>query len=147
VDAHIAAYAETGAFAIELSTAPDNLLETATRVLDATARLAGEPLPPAELERVRQGYVFDLEYSRDSTYEMGARYGWGQLMDLVRHIEDDRTEVAAVTPEDVRAVARELFAPAGLNLVAVGPLKAGDRRRIDALLKEYRRRFPGDAIT
>ncbi len=143
VDAHIAAYAETGAFAIELSTAPENLPEAASRVLAATARLANEPLPPAELERVRQGYIFDLEYSRDSTYEMGARYGWGELMDQVRSIEEDRMEVAAVTAEEIRAVARELFAPAALNLVAVGPWKAADRRRLDALLADYRTKFPG----
>jgi predicted Zn-dependent peptidase len=141
VDASIAAYAETGAFAIELSTAPENLPEATAKVLEATARLVGEPVPPEELARVREGYLFDLEYSRDSTYEMGVRYGWGELMGIVRRIEEDQEEVLAVGPAEVQAVARELFAPEALNLVAVGPLKGADQRRFDALLADYGTRY------
>lgn len=137
VDAAISAYEETGTFAIELSTAPENLIRAVAEVLGETARLAAEPVGEEELRRIRQGYFFDLEYSRDSTYEMQARYGWGELMGLVRHIEEDRDEAAAIDAEILQATARELFAPHNLNLIAVGPWQAKTRKEVEKLLAKY----------
>lgn len=137
VDASIAAYEETGAFAIELSTAPENVPLAVSRVLDETARLVRDEIGAEELERVRQGYFYDLEYSRDSTYEMQARYGWGELMGLLRSIEEDRAEAGALGPADLRLVARDLFAPANLNVVAVGPWKSGTKKTVEGILARY----------
>lgn len=143
VDASISAYEETGSFAVELSTAPENLPLAVSEVLRETLRLASEPVPGEELERVRQGYFFDLEYSRDSTYEMQVRYGWGEIMGLVRDIEEDKAEAAAVDEETVSATARSLFAPENLNLVTVGPWKSAARREVDGILRRYERDFTG----
>ena len=96
VDASIAAYEETGAFAIELSTSPENLEKAVQEVLSETLALSFGAIPLEEFERVRKSYFFDLEYSRDSTYEMQVRYGWGELMGMVRSIEDDYAEAAAL---------------------------------------------------
>lgn len=143
VDASIAAYEETGSFAIELSTAPENLTQAVTEVLRETRNLAVEPVPEDELARVKRGYFFDLEYSRDSTYEMQVRYGWGELMDLVRPIEEDRNEAGMVDAEAIRATAATLFAPANLNLVAVGPWNATVRNEVDKIVKKYALDFAG----
>lgn len=137
VDASISAYEETGAFAIELSTAPENLGQAAGEVLKETLRLAFEQIPADELQRIKQGYFFDLEFSRDSTFEMQVRYGWGELMGLVRHIEEDHAEVAAINAETVMSTARALFAPHKLNLVAVGPWGVAAKWDIQAILKQY----------
>jgi predicted Zn-dependent peptidase len=141
VDASIAAYEETGSFAVELSTAPENLAQAAAEVLRETLRLAVEPVPAEELLRVKRGYFFDLEYSRDSTYEMQVRYGWGELMGLVRHIEEDRAEAQRVDAETLRSTAAALFAPHNLNLVAVGPWKSSIRREVEKVLKRYAKDF------
>jgi predicted Zn-dependent peptidase len=143
VDASIAAYEETGSFAVELSTAPENLARAAAEVLKETLRLAVEPVPAEELLRVKRGYFFDLEYSRDSTYEMQVRYGWGELMGLVRHIEEDRAEALGVDAETLRSTAAALFAPHNLNLVAVGPLKSSIRKEVEKVLKRYVKDFTG----
>jgi predicted Zn-dependent peptidase len=137
VDASISAYEETGSFAIELSTAPENLSRAVAEVLRETVRLAAEPVGGEELRRITQGYFFDLEYSRDSTYEMQVRYGWGELMGLVRHLDEDRAEAAALDAEALRATARELFAPRNLNLIAVGPWQAPVRNEVEQLLARY----------
>jgi len=100
-----------------------------------------ELVPTAELERVRQSYVFDLEYSRDSAYEMGGRYGWGELMQVVRTIEEDQNEARTTTGENIRAIAREVFAPQNLRLVAVGPWKRGMKKRVRDLIDGYTSRF------
>ena len=142
VSAGISAYDETGCFAIDLSTAPENLLTAVEEVLKETGRLALEPVTVEELERVKSGYYFDLEYSRDSTYEMGIRYGWGELMGILRHIEEDQAEAAAITPETLLGTARELFAPGNINLVAVGPWKAAEKRDVKKILDRYGKSFP-----
>lgn len=141
VDAQLAAYDDTGCFAIELSTAPENLAVAVTEVLRETLRLATERVGGDELDRVRQGYFFDLDYSRDSTFDMQVRYGWGELMAMVRSIEEDQAEAAVVDPAAIMATARELFAPQQLNLVAVGPVKAGVKREIAAIVRRYETEF------
>ncbi|QVW35141.1 insulinase family protein [Geobacter sulfurreducens] len=142
VDAQVAAYDETGCFSIELSTAPENLLTAVEEVLGETRKLAAEPVGAEELRRVRQGYFFDLAYSEDSTFEMQVRYGWGELMGMVKGIDEERAEVEAVDEGTLQAVARRLFAPAALNLVAVGPVTATAKRRIEQLLRRYAKEFP-----
>jgi predicted Zn-dependent peptidase len=137
VESSIGAYDETGCLTIDLSTAPDTLNQAIEVTLQELVRLAGEAVPAAELERVRQSYIFDLEYSRDSAYEMGGRYGWGELMGIVRSIEADQREALAVTSAEIRGLAREVFAPGGLRLVAVGPWKRGTKIRVRELVERY----------
>lgn len=138
VDASIAAFDDAGAFAIDLSTAEGNLAVAVEEVLRETRRLAEELVPDDELGRVKQSYFFDLEYSRDSAYEMANRYSWGELVGLVRSIEEEQAEAATVTAEYLRETARMIFAPQRLNLVAVGPWSAETRRKAEKLLKEYK---------
>lgn len=137
VDAQLAAYDETGCFSVDLSTAPENLTVAVEEVLRETGRLARERVDEEELRRVKEGYFFDLAYSRDSTFEMQVRYGWGELMGLVKGVEEDRAEAAAVDGAMVQAVARELFSPRRLNLVAVGPLKRSVRKELEAIIGRY----------
>jgi predicted Zn-dependent peptidase len=141
VDASISAYEETGSFAIELSAVRENLVLAVSEVLRETRLLALEPVPEDELSRVRQGYIFDLEYSWDSAYEMQVRYGWGELMEMSRDIEEDRAEANMVDAEAVRSTAGALFAPHNLNLVAVGPWKGSVRKEVEKILKRYEKEF------
>lgn len=137
VEASIAAYEETGSFAIELSTSPENLTRAVQEVLSHTFSIATELLPPDELERVRNSYFFDLDYSRDSTYEMQVRYGWGELMGIVRNIDEDYAEAASLDSMALREVASILFAPANLNMVAVGPCHPAVRNAVEQEVKSY----------
>ena len=137
VEASIGAYDETGCLAIDLSTAPATLAQAIEVTLQELARSATELIPAAELERVRLSYIYDLEYSRDSAYEMGGRYGWGELMQVVRSIEEDQNEARSTTAENIRAIAREVFAPHNLRLVAVGPWKRGMKKLVRELAGRY----------
>ena len=141
VDAAIGAYEETGCFTIDLSTAPGTLAQAVEGVLDELLRLVEEQVPEEELERVRRSYIFDLEYSRDSAYEMGGRYGWGELMGAVRSIGDDRREACEVTAAGIRDLCREIFSPDHLCLIAVGPWKKGMKGRVREQVARYRQRL------
>ena len=143
VDASLSAYEETGAFAIELATAPENLLLAVSEVLREVKSLAFEEIDAGELQRVKDGYFFDLEYSADSTYEMQVRYGWGELMSLVRSLEEDRIEASRIEASEILQSSRALFAPENLNLVAVGPWKAASKRAVEKLIKQYQKGWDG----
>ena len=138
VDGALAAYDETGAMTIEFSTAPDNVPTAVTAVLDELRRLTGAPLDQSELQRIKQGYFYDLDYSRDSTYEMQVRYGWGELMAFVRSIDDDYQAADSITPQDILTTARELFSPSRLVIVAVGPTTQTHRDAVAAAVQAYR---------
>jgi predicted Zn-dependent peptidase len=140
VEAAIGAYDETGCLAVDLSTAPETLAQAVEVTLQELARIATKPIPDAELERVRQSYIFDLEYSRDSAYEMGGRYGWGELMRVVRSIEDDQREARTISGLDIQETARTVFASENLRLVAVGPWKKGMKKQVRELVSDYTNR-------
>lgn len=137
VDANIAAYEETGCFAIELSTAPENLLTAVSETLDELMRLTRSGVDQDELERVRTSYFYELDFSRDSCFEMQLRFGWGELMGIVREIEADIDQAAALSTETLQAVATTLFAPANLNLVVVGSWGEPERQGVLARIDRY----------
>jgi predicted Zn-dependent peptidase len=90
-----------------------------------------------ELERVRQIYFYELDFSRDSCFEMQIRYGWGELMDIVRDIEDDSRQAAALTTDTLRRVAVALFKPDNLNLVVVGAWGEKEKKAVLAEMDSY----------
>ena len=141
VDGAIGAYDETGCLAFDLSTAPDTLIHAVEAALEELYRISVTPVPGDELERIRNSYIFDLEFSRDSAYEMGGRYGWGELMGVVRSIEEDQCEARRITAAELQETARALFAPENLRLVAVGPWKRGMKKALRKLVTGYLQRF------
>ena len=141
VDGAIGAYDETGCLAFDLSTAPSTLIDAVETTLEELYRITAEPVPVDELERIRNSYIFDLEFSRDSAYEMGGRYGWGELMGVVRSIEEDQSEARRISAEELQEAAKALFVPENLRLVAVGPWKRGMKKALQERVAGYQNRF------
>lgn len=138
VEAAIGSYDETGCLAIDLSTSSDTLLQAIEVTFQELLKLCRQPISDEELNRIKKSYQFDLEYSRDSAFEMGGRYGWGELMGVMKSIEEDKCDVFATTAEQICQSARSLFMPDNIKLIAVGPLKRGLKKNIQALLQSYR---------
>jgi predicted Zn-dependent peptidase len=141
VDATISAYADTGSFSLDFSTAPENLDAAVAATFTELRRIVTEPVDGGELERVRRSCLYELEYGADSCYDMQIRYGWGEIVGLVCHPEEERREMLAIDVGAIGALARELFGPDHLNLVAVGPVTAELGRKLEELLGEYERWF------
>jgi predicted Zn-dependent peptidase len=137
VDAVISAYAETGSFSLDFSTAPDNLVTAVAATLDEVRRIVTELVADDELARIRRWYLYELEFGLDSCYDMQVRYGWGEIVGLVWPAEEEQREVLAVDSVMIRSVARTLFAPENLNLVAVGPVPDGLRKAVAACVADY----------
>lgn len=136
VESAIGAYDETGCITVDFSTAPENLTTVLAATLGELKRVADEEIPAQELERVRTAYLADLDYSRDSVTEMGARYGWGTLMGVVHSIDDDQRLVRAVTAGQLQQVAKGLFRPDNRFLAVIGPLGSIKRPELERLLQQ-----------
>lgn len=135
VESAIGAYDETGCITLDFATAPDNLTAALSVALDELKRIAHEPVCARELARVKTAYLADLDYSRDSVTEMGARYGWGTLMGLVRSIDEDQQLIAKVSASDLQQMASELFQSDNRFLAVIGPLETIDKQAIHRLLQ------------
>jgi len=114
-------YADAGSFAVYAGCAPERLDEVATVVLDVLATVARDGLTPAEVTRaqgnLRGGMVLGLE---DTPSRMN-RIGRSELdHGRQRTIGESLDRIAAVTAQDVAAVAKELLT-APLTVAVVGP--------------------------
>lgn len=138
-EAHLSLFDECGAFAVDLSVTPENLLPAVTELLKIFEELAREEVSDGELARVLANYLFDLDFSRDHADLLAARYGWGLTTGFLRSLEDERQESSAIRPDQMLAAAQEHFTAANLHLVVVGPFCEKDRKRAEKLLASFRR--------
>ncbi len=114
-------YSDTGSFAVYAGCAPERLDEVTTVIRGVLADVAGGGLTPAEVVRaqgnLRGGLVLGLE---DTPSRMN-RIGRSELdHGRQRTIAESLERVAAVTPEQVTELARDLLAQP-LTAAVVGP--------------------------
>jgi predicted Zn-dependent peptidase len=137
VDAAVSLFAESGCLSIDLAVAPENLLAATREVLLVLAEIRTCAISTEELERLKDGYLYDLDFSQDHTDEMATRYGWGELCGMLRTTEDDRQAVIAITAASLQRTAQELLTPQRLKLAVVGPFRRRDQKEIATLLGAF----------
>lgn len=113
---------DPGYFAVYMGTSPEKLEAALAGIRAELARVRDEPIPEAELSRAKQHLIGTHEIglqrngSRAALLALDACYGLGQE-NFLHYAE----RVAAVTAEDVRAVARQLIDFERGALAVVGP--------------------------
>jgi len=137
VEANLHLLADTGSLTIDLSVQPGNLVQAFAEILVLLRQMTDEVVSGEELERIVQGYRYDLDYSRDLPEEMAVRYGWGELVGFRRDIDEDLARACAVTPELLQQVAREVVDPSSMALAVVGPWTLPQRRKMEKLLVSF----------
>ena len=117
----LSTYTDAGILAVYAGCAPDRLGEVATVVREVLADVAEHGLTPVEVARaqgnLRGGLVLGLEDTPSRMNRLGrAELDHGRQ----RGIAESLDRIAAVTPEQVAGVARDLLA-APLSAAVVGP--------------------------
>jgi zinc protease len=113
---------DPGYFAVYMGTSPEKVEAALEGIRAELARVRDEPVPEAELSRAKQHLIGTHEIglqrngSRAALLALDACYGLGQE-NFLHYAE----RVAAVTAEDVRAVARQLIDFERAALAIVGP--------------------------
>ena len=114
-------YADAGAFSVYAGCAPERLEEVATVIRDVLSEVAAQGLTPAEVVRaqgnLRGGLVLGLEDTPSRMNRIGrSELDYGHQ----RTVRDSLDRIAAVTPADVAALARDLLAQP-FTAAVVGP--------------------------
>jgi predicted Zn-dependent peptidase len=115
-------FRSSGQLGVYIGTQPATADKAVAAIRAEYARLAADGLPADELADGRQQLKGQLMLSLESPASRMAR-----LAGFVLHDEEYRTldqmlaEIAAVTPDDVAAVAAEFFAPDRQTVVRLGP--------------------------
>lgn len=90
-----------------------------------------------ELDKARRRHGWDMLAMLDSPEELAGFYAAGILFDRFETPEARAERNAAVSREDVRALAELVAQPDRLNVLAVGILEDGEDRRLEEAVKGY----------
>jgi predicted Zn-dependent peptidase len=127
-------FATTGEVGLYVGTRPENLAEALAVIAAELERFVREPADAAELERARENAKGRLVLSLESTAARMNRLGGSLLCDLpILPVEEIIARIDAVTDEDLRALAADLFAPATLSVAAIGPDEDALRAALEPL--------------
>jgi predicted Zn-dependent peptidase len=129
-----ALYGGTGQVGLYLGTRGDNLREALKVLGSELERFADEPATDAEVARAKENAKGRLVLSLESTASRMNRLGSAVLAGLpVLDVDEVLERIDAVTLDDVRALATELFAPGRLSAAGIGPDEDAFRAALEPL--------------
>ena len=133
VSSDIESYYETGVLTIYAGVDPERTDATARAILAELARLREEPVPEAELRRIKEYTKGRMILRLEDTYQVASSLGGEEILrNHITEIDDAIAQVEAVTAEEMLQLAERLFQESDLRLAIVGPLK--DTKHFDRLL-------------
>jgi len=122
VGSGITEYADSGALGVYAGVDPDRLEPALDAILVELARIRDEPIPAEELAKAKAYLSGGLELRMDDTRHMASWLGGQEaLHEKVLTLDEALEAIAAVTAEDIRRVAGELFVDDRLRLAVVAP--------------------------
>lgn len=117
-------YEDCGVFDLGASVEHDKTPELVRELFVLAAELRDHAVTPEELEKARRRYAWDMRAALDDGTALASFHGVRHMMG--RPEETLETAVAAfhaVTADDLRELAREVFQPERLSVTAVGVLE------------------------
>ncbi len=128
VHTYVSQFLDTGAFNIYTGVDPQKAVEALRVIIEEVARLHAHGPTEEELEKARELSKGRLLLRMEDTRNVS---GWagGQelLLGTVRSVEEAVAEMEAVTPADLRRLAKEILDPTRFYLAVVGPFKSARR--------------------
>jgi predicted Zn-dependent peptidase len=127
VDSSLNLLQDTGSLAIYAGVDPDRAQEALQAILDELDRLRTEPVPPAELHKVKEYLKGRLVLGLEDSFSRAAWVAYQALfLEDIKSPEEVLQAYNAVTAEDVLAVAQKVITPSAYNLAVVGPFGEGE---------------------
>ncbi len=130
-------YAHTGEVGLYLGTRPENLSEALAVAAAELQRCVEDPASEQELTRSRENLKGRLVLALESTGARMSRLGASVLNELpILSVDEMIERIDAVGLAEVSSLAVELFTPAGLSVVGVGPDEEAFRAAIGPLASD-----------
>jgi predicted Zn-dependent peptidase len=131
------AYEDVGLVDLSADSANERAAEVLEELFNVVNRLRDDGPSEAELDKAKRRHNWQLNMILDDPEEIASHFAMGELSGTREHPAERREQLAAVTREQVLAAARGLFAPAGLNVVAVGAQNKRNREKLKQLTLGY----------
>lgn len=129
VRAYNDAYSDHGFMEISVGADNKRVREIIDVILTECKRLIHEPIPEDELDRVKESVVGSMLLDLESSDAYANLYGGEEVLRrpllTPREIE---ARLRAVTAEDIKRVAGEIWKTETLNLALIGPFEESDRQ-------------------
>ncbi len=123
-----------GALEIGVGADTKRVKEVIKVVLEECRRLIAEPIPLAELSRVKDYIIGNLYLDLETSSHLAFYYG---LQEILRHrLETPEAYVRkmkAVTAKDIQKIAKDIFTEERLNLAIIGPYE--DKRQFASIVR------------
>jgi predicted Zn-dependent peptidase len=134
VDASQDALTDHGLFSISAGVDNTRVKEVITVILEELNKLKTELVPPIELQKVKQNLSGTMYLGLESSDSLAKFYGKQEIMnEIIKTPEEIKAEIEAITAEDIRSLAQEIFLDKGLNLAIVGRFE--DKKEFEDILK------------
>jgi predicted Zn-dependent peptidase len=126
-------YHDTGSFVVYAGVDPAQTAPALRAILGELARMRGEPVPEAELQRAKEYTKGRMALRLEDTHSVASWLGGQEaLRQRVLELDDVMARFDAVTVEDIQRVASALFREEWLRLAIIGPHR--DAAELDQLL-------------
>ncbi len=123
-------YSDSGYFEVGAGLNRAKAAEGITVILAEMAKIAADGVTQEELKRVKDQAEGRMAFTLESTGGVADDYGGSVLYyDRVITPEEELQKIQAITSDDVRSVAADLFTNDKLNLAIIGPSVAEDEFR------------------
>ena len=120
-------FTDHGFFSVATGVDNTRVKEVVKAILEELARAKDELLPEEELVRTKNFIIGNLFSGLETSHSLASFYGQKEILSRpMKTPEEIAEEVRAVTAEEIRALARELFVTKHINLALVGPHESGD---------------------
>jgi predicted Zn-dependent peptidase len=131
------AYEDVGLLDLSADSANERAAEVLAELFNVVNRLRDEGPSQEELDKAKRRHTWQLGMILDDPEEVASHFAMSELSGTLQHPAERREQLAAVTREQVIVAARELFAPGGLNVVAVGAQNKRNRDKLRQLTLDY----------
>ncbi len=121
-------YADTGAFAVYAGLKLEKIEEGLEVILAEIDRITKEKVDEGELKKAKEMTRGRLALRQESTNFLAEYFGTEFVVERkIETFEDFLEKIEAVSADEVREVARELFRKEKFNLAIIGPFKDPDK--------------------
>ena len=137
VSAYYESWQDCGIVEVAASCAHERASALLEELLDLLRRLRDEGPSGEELNVARNRHRWQLQQMVDDPTEVAEFYGLARLMKLAPTVQARLDEVANVTLDAVRSTTRQILAPGGLSVVAVGQQQKKARTEMERLVLSF----------
>jgi predicted Zn-dependent peptidase len=137
VGALFESYEDDGVFDVAAEVQHERVVEVAREIARLLTQLATTPPSQAELDRAKSRNLWQTLAMTDDPEGIGGYYALAALSGLAPTPGHRHAQLLAVTPEDVRSVADQVFRADRLSLVTVGAVSAAQERALTAVVGSF----------